>query len=200
MIFDFVAIGGPSDSFRVVFFRVVSTDDRYVGGLFLFRDFVLENEKTGLGTAGQGRIGTKTLEHTSNFFRIGRLPFQSFAAFAEDFVFGDHSTFQMHGGTMHGQILDEVGGGVIGGGHFADTWAASFGGLGAAGLAAKALGTLAGGLVVGGVDGGCSFNVGDLRGGLAKWRWGLGRFDGFLEFVLLFATAGASESSGFGIG
>jgi hypothetical protein len=110
----------------------------------------------------------------------------------------------MHDVTMHGQILDEVGGGVIGGGHFADTWAASFGELSTAGLAAKALGALAGWLgnwlVVGGVDGGCSFNVGDLRGGLAKWRWGLGRFYGFLEFVLLFATADASESSGFGIG
>jgi hypothetical protein len=61
MIFDFVATGVPSDSFGVVFFWAVGTDGTYVGGLFVFRDLVLENEKTGLGTAGHGRIGAKTL-------------------------------------------------------------------------------------------------------------------------------------------
>ncbi len=161
-------------------------------------------KKTGLGTTGHGQSGTKTFEHTSNFFGIGRIPFQSFAAFAEGFIFGDHSSFRMHDGTMHGHILDEVGDGIIGVGRFVDTWAASFGGLGKAGLAAMALAALAGllgsRLVGGGADGGCSFNVGDLRGGLAEWRWGLGRFDGLFEFALLFATAGAGESSGFGIG
>ena len=130
------------------------------------------NEKTGLRTAGHGRIGTKTLEHTANFFGIGRLPLQSVAALAEGFVFGDHPSFRMHGGTMHGQILDESGGGIIGVGCFVDTWAAWFGGLGEAGLAAKALAALAKLLGSrpdgGGVDGGCSFNVGDLRGRLAE--------------------------------
>jgi hypothetical protein len=159
MIFDFAATGGPSDPFGVGFLWAVGADDTDVGGLFVFRNLVFENEKTGLGTAGHGRIGTKTLEHTSNFFGIGRLPFQSFAAFAEGFVFGDHSSFPMHGGTMHGHILDEVGGGIIGVGHFVDTsWAATAGGFGEAGLAAKALAALAGllgtWLVVGGADGG----------------------------------------------
>jgi hypothetical protein len=159
MIFDFVATGGPSDSFGVGFLWAVGADNTDVGGLFVFRNFVFENEKTGFGTAGHGRIGTKTLEHTSNFFGIGRLPFQSVAAFAEGFVFDDHASFRMHGGTMHGQILDEVGGSIIGVGRFVDTWATSFGGLGKAGLAAKALGALVGllgnWLVGGGADRGC---------------------------------------------
>ena len=101
---------------------------------------------------------------------------------------------------MHGQILDEFGGGRIGIGRFVDTWAASFGRLGEAGLAAMALAALAGllgsRLVGGGADGGCSFNVGDLRGGLAEWRWGLGRFDGLFKFALLFSTAGAGDLRG----
>ena len=75
MIFDFVATGGPSDSFGVGFLWAVGADDTDVGGLFVFRNVVFVNEKTGLGTAGHGRIGTKTLEHTSDFFGIGRFPF-----------------------------------------------------------------------------------------------------------------------------
>jgi hypothetical protein len=106
------------------------------------------------------------LEHTSHFFGIGRLPFQSVTALAEGFVFGDHPSFRMHGGTMHGQILEEFGGGRIGIGRFVDTWAASFGRLGEAGLAAMALAALAGllgnRLVGGGVDGGGRLDVGDL--------------------------------------
>jgi hypothetical protein len=161
-------------------------------------------KKTGLGIAGHGRIGTKTLEHTSNLFCIGRLPFQSVTALAEGFVFGEHPSFRMHGGTMHGQIFEEFGGGRIGIGRCVDTWAASFGGLGEAGLAAMALAALAGllgsRLVGGGADGGGRFDVGNLRGGLAEWRWGLGRCDGVLEVALLFARTGAGESSGFRIG
>jgi hypothetical protein len=180
MIFNFVATGGPSDSFGVGFLWAVSADNTDVGGLFVFPNLVFVNEKTGLGTAGHGRIGTKTLEHRSTFFGIGRLPFQSIAALAEGFVFSDHSTFRMHGSTMHGQILEEFGGGIIGVGRFVDMWAMSFGRLGKAGLAAKVLVALAGllgnWLVGGSVDGGCSFNVGDLRGGLADWGWGLGHW------------------------
>jgi hypothetical protein len=173
-------------------------------GFLFFGILCLKMKKTGLGTTGHGQSGTKTFEHTSNFFGIGRIPFQSFAAFAEGFIFGDHSSFRMHDGTMHGHILDEVGDGIIGVGRFVDTWAATAGGSGEAGLVAKALAVLAGllgtWLVVGGADGGCRFNVGDLGGRLAEWRWGLDRCDWFLEFALLSATAGAGESSGFGIG
>jgi hypothetical protein len=79
---------------------------------------------------------------------------------------------------MHGQILEEFGGGRIGIGRFVDTWDASFGGLGEAGLAAMALAALAGllgnRLVGSSADGEGRLDVGDLRGGLVEWRWGLG--------------------------
>ena len=52
MIFDFVATGGPSDSFGVGFLWAVGADDTDVGGLFVFRNVVFVNEKTGLSTAG----------------------------------------------------------------------------------------------------------------------------------------------------
>jgi hypothetical protein len=122
MVHDAVAAGCPTDSTGLWFFWSVSAYNTDVGRLATFWELGRADEVQSIGASRHFGVGTKTLEHTANFFRVGVVPQGAIAALTELLIAGNGFRIGVNGRTVHCPvftILDEgMGDGSVG---FADT-------------------------------------------------------------------------------
>jgi hypothetical protein len=73
-IFGLVATSCPTDSLGVGLFGSIGAYDTYVGRFLVFRNVLLIDEEQRVGAGGHVGLGSKSLEHATNFIGVGSLP------------------------------------------------------------------------------------------------------------------------------